>query len=146
VNNQFLSHWRGNFLTGLALVLPGVLTLAVIKWVFGTVSSLTDLLLFFLPQSLTHAEAGRGPLHWYWSVAALLLAAVLVSFVGLVARYYIGKRVLAWFDAALLRVPLLNKIYGTIKQVNEAFSPGKRTSFKTVVLVEFPLPDQRTAG
>ena len=146
MNKRFLVHWRGNFLTGLALVLPGVLTLAVIKWVFGTVSSLTDVLLFFLPQSLTHAEAGRGPMHWYWSLAALLLAAVLVCLVGLVARYYIGKRVLIWFDSALLSVPLLNKIYGTIKQVNEAFSPGKRTSFKTVVLVEFPQPGTRSLG
>ena len=38
----------------------------------------------------------------------------------------------------MLRVPLLNKIYGTIKQVNEAFTSGKKSSFKTVVLVEFP--------
>jgi uncharacterized membrane protein len=64
----------------------------------------------------------------------------------LVARYYIGKRILAWFDEALLRVPLLNKIYGTFKQVNEAFSTGKGSSFKTVVLVEFPSPGIRSMG
>lgn len=146
MNKRFLGHWRGNFLTGLAIVLPGILTLAVIKWAFGTISSLTDWLFFFLPTSLTHQDGGRGPMHWYWSLAALLLAVVLVCCVGLVARYYIGKRILAWFDEALLRVPLLNKIYGTIKQVNEAFSTGKRTSFKTVVLVEFPSPGTRSMG
>jgi uncharacterized membrane protein len=146
VNKRFWGHWRGNFLTGLALVLPAVLTLAVIKWVFGTVSSLTDILLFFLPTSLTHEDGGRGPTHWYWSLAALLLAVFLVYCVGLVARYYIGKRILAWFDETILRVPLLNKIYGTFKQVNEAFSTGKGTSFKTVVLVEFPSPGIRSVG
>ena len=36
-------------------------------------------------------------------------------------------------------MPLLNKFYGAIKQVNEAFS-GNKNSFKTVVLVEFPRP------
>lgn len=143
---HFWGHWRGNFLTGLALVLPAVLTLAVIKWVFGTISSLTDLLFFFLPTSLTHEDGGRGPMHWYWSLAALILAAFLVCCVGVVARYYIGKRVLQWFDEALLRVPLLNKIYGTFKQVNEAFSTGKGSSFKTVVLVEFPSPGIRSMG
>lgn len=146
MNNRFWGHWRGNFLTGLALVLPAVLTLAVIKWVFGTISSLTDLLLFFLPTQLTHDDGGRGPMHWYWSLAALVLAALLVSSVGFVARYYIGKRIIAWFDEMLLRVPLLNKIYGTIKQVNEAFSSSKKTSFKTVVLVEFPAPGIRSVG
>jgi uncharacterized membrane protein len=38
----------------------------------------------------------------------------------------------------MLRVPVLNKIYGTIKQVDEAFTSGKKSSFKTVVLVEYP--------
>jgi uncharacterized membrane protein len=50
-----------------------------------------------------------------------------------------------WLDHALLRVPLLNKIYLTIKQVNEAFTSNK-SSFKQVVLVEFPRPGQRAVG
>jgi uncharacterized membrane protein len=41
-------------------------------------------------------------------------------------------------DLALLRVPVMNKIYGAIKQVNEAFTSNNKTSFKQVVLVEFP--------
>jgi uncharacterized membrane protein len=146
VNKRFWGHWRGNFLTGLAIVLPAILTLAVIKWAFGTISSLTDWLFFFLPTNLTHQDGGRGPMFWYWSLAALLLAMVLVCCVGLVARYYIGKRILEWFDEMLLRVPLLNKIYGTFKQVNQAFSTGKGTPFKTVVLVEFPSPGLRLMG
>lgn len=141
-----LANWRANFLTGLAVVLPGVITLAVVKWLFGTVSSLTDLLLFFLPQQLTHADKGNGPLHWYWSLAALALAVLLVTLVGLLARYYIGIRLIAWLDAVMLRVPLLSKIYGTIKQVNEAFSSGKKTAFKTVVMVEFPCAGTHSVG
>ncbi len=146
MNNRFLARWRGNFLTGLAVLLPTVVTLAVIKWLFGTVSSLTDLLLFFLPQSITHQGRGHGPTSWYWSLAAFILALALVSVAGLLARYYIGKRVLAWLDTTMLRVPLLNKIYGTIKQVNDAFSTGSKTAFKTVVLVEFPRPGMYSLG
>jgi uncharacterized membrane protein len=146
VNNRFFGHWRGNFLTGLAVLLPTVITLAVIKWLFGTIAAFTDLLLFFLPKDITHADAGKGLMHWYWSVAALVLAVVLVSLVGLLTRYYIGKRLIEWLDTAMLRVPLLNKIYGTIKQVNEAFSTGSKTSFKTVVLVEFPREGTHSIG
>ena len=38
----------------------------------------------------------------------------------------------------LLRIPLLNKIYSTMKQVNEAFGSSNKSSFKQVVLVQFP--------
>ena len=120
------------------IVLPGVITLAIVKWFFGTVSSLTDLLLFFLPKSLTHENDGTGPMFWYWSLLAFLLAVAIVSVIGVLARYYLGKRMIAWTDGMMLRVPVLNKIYGTIRQVDEAFKSGKKSSFKTVVLVEYP--------
>ena len=45
----------------------------------------------------------------------------------------------------MLNMPLLNKFYGTIKQVNGAFA-GNRNSFKTVVLVEFPRPGSYSIG
>jgi uncharacterized membrane protein len=137
-----MARWRASFFAGLAIVLPGVITLAVVKWLFGTVSSFTDTLLFFLPYWLgpkaIYQDGVSGPVFWYWSVLALLLAVVLVSVVGVLARYYFGKRLIAWADNLMLRVPVLNKIYGTIKQVDEAFTSGKRSSFKTVVLVEYP--------
>jgi uncharacterized membrane protein len=138
VKKPLFATWRANFLTGLALLLPAFITLAIVKWLFISVASITDMLLFFLPKEWTHAKDGAGDMHWYYSLAALVLAMLLVSLVGSQARYYVGKKVIAWLDAAMLRVPLLNKIYGTIKQVNEAFSAGKNTAFKTVVLVEFP--------
>ena len=137
-----MARWRASFLAGLAVVLPGVITLAVVKWLFGTISSFTDTLLFFLPYWLSpkaiYQDGVSGPMFWYWSALALLLAVVMVSVIGVLARYYFGKRLIAWADGAMLRVPILNKIYGTIKQVDEAFTSGKRSSFKTVVLVEYP--------
>jgi uncharacterized membrane protein len=137
-----MARWRTSFLTGLAVVLPGVITLAVVKWLFGTISSFTDTLLFFLPYTLgpkaVYQDGVSGPVFWYWSVLALLLAVVIVTVVGVLTRYYFGKRLIAWADSMMLRVPVLNKIYGTIKQVDEAFTSGKKSAFKTVVLVEYP--------
>jgi uncharacterized membrane protein len=138
VKKSLFARWRASFLTGLVIVLPGVITLAVVKWFFGTVSSMTDMLLFFLPKSWTHENGGDGPMFWYWSLLAFLLAVAMVSVVGVLARYYFGKRMIAWTDSVMLRVPVWNKIYGTIRQVDEAFKSGKKSSFKTVVLVEYP--------
>ena len=135
---SLLARWRASFFTGLAVVLPGLITLAIVKWIFGTISSFTDLLLFFLPSKITNKDDGLGPVYWYWSVLALVVAAILVTLIGLLARNYLGKRLIDLMDNLMLRVPILNKIYGTIKQVDQAFTSGKKSSFQTVVLVEYP--------
>lgn len=142
MKKSFFARWRASFFAGLAVVLPGVITLAVVKWFFGTVSSFTDTLLFFLPKyfgpKLIYQDGVASPMFWYWSLLAILLAIAIVSVIGVLARYYFGKRMIALADGMMLRVPVLNKIYGTIKQVDEAFTSGKKSSFKTVVLVEYP--------
>jgi uncharacterized membrane protein len=149
MRKSFFARWRASFFTGLAVALPALLTLAAVKWLFGTISSFTDTLLFFLPHVLppneVYQNSQSGPMFWYWSLLALMLAVLLISIVGVLARYYIGKRLIEWLDLAMMNVPLLNKFYGAIKQVNEAFS-GNKNSFKTVVLVEFPREGMYSVG
>ena len=162
------ARWRANFLTGLFLVLPAVVSLALIKWVFGTISSVTDTLLFFLPKYITHAtpgqdsafwylyttkpvleanpEAGNGPLLWYWSVVSLVLAGLLISLLGRLARNYFGRKVIHWTNDFMMSIPLFNKVYATIKQVNEAFTSGGKDAFKTVVRVEWPRAGMYSLG
>jgi uncharacterized membrane protein len=118
----------------------------MLAWLFGTIANITDTLLIFLPKWLTHHDQGNGPMYWYWSLVALLLAICLIAIVGRLTRNYFGKQIIAWVDSALLRVPLLNKIYGATKQVNEAFSSADKTAFRTVVLVEFPRPGAFSIG
>jgi len=150
VRKTIFARWRRSFLTGLAVSLPALLTLAAIKWIFGTISSFTDALLFWLPyfiddSKLIYTNGQDGAMFWYWSLVALVLAATLITIVGVAAQYYIGKRMLEWLDTAMMNVPVVNKFYGAIKQVNEAFS-GNKNSFKTVVLVEFPREGMYSVG
>jgi uncharacterized membrane protein len=146
VKKSFLARWRSNFLTGLVVLLPAMVSIAVVVWLFGHVSDLTDKLLFFLPPDLTHQDHGTGPMHWYWSLFALLLAVSLICGFGLLARNYIGKKMIEWMDRALLQVPFLNKIYGATKQVNDALTSGDKNSFKTVAMIEFPHPGAYAIG
>ena len=132
------AHWKANFFTGLAVVLPALLSIGAVVWLFGTVSNFTDALLFFLPKAWTHERGGEGPMHWYWSLFALAFAIGLITLVGRFARHYVGRKLIRLADDLLLRVPLLNKIYGALKQINEAFTSSKTTAFQQVVLVEFP--------
>jgi uncharacterized membrane protein len=146
VKQSLFARWQANFWAGLAIVLPAVVSIAALMWLFGTVATITDTLLIFLPRQWTHHEEGNGSLYWYWSLVALLLAIMLIGLVGLLARNYFGKKIIQWVDSAMLRVPLLNKIYGATKQVNDAFSSGNKTAFRTVVLVEFPQPGVYSLG
>jgi uncharacterized membrane protein len=146
VQKNLWARWQANFLAGLAIVMPGVITFAVLIWLSRTVASITDTLLIFLPRKLTHQNGGDGEMYWYWSAVALAMTVFLICVVGLLARNYFGKRVIEWTDSALLRIPLLNKIYGATKQVNDAFSSGNKTAFRTVVLVEYPRPGVYSVG
>jgi uncharacterized membrane protein len=145
VGKSLFARWRGNFITGVAVLLPAVASIVVLVWFFRSIANVTDTLLFFLPGKLTHRNGGEGPMYWYWSLAAFVLAVLLITLMGRLTRYYVGVKLMELLDQGLLRIPLLNKIYGTIKQVNEAFTSNK-SSFKQVVLVEFPRRGQRSVG
>ena len=138
VQKSIFARWQANFWAGLVIVLPAVISIAVLRWLFGTVANITDTLLIFVPERFIHHDQGNGPMYWYWSLVALALAVFLIGTVGLLARNYFGKKIIEWVDSALMCIPLLNKIYSATKQVNDAFSATNKTAFRTVVLVEFP--------
>jgi uncharacterized membrane protein len=142
----FMAQCKAAFVTGLAVVLPAAVSIGVVIWLFGTVANFTDTLLVFLPRGWTHARNGEGPMHLYWSVMALVLAMLLVGLVGKLARYYLGTKLIQLVDMVLMRVPLLNRIYSVLKQINEAFSSNRAATFKKVVLVEFPRPGLYSIG
>jgi uncharacterized membrane protein len=142
--NKFLANGRADFLAGLAVVLPVAVSIAVVIWLFGAVSNLTDNLLLLVPRDWI--RNGTEPLHLYWRVLALAVAILLVVVVGRLGRYYFGKKLIQGVDVMLMRVPLLNKMYLALKQIREAFTSSKAASFKQVVLVEFPRPGLYSIG
>jgi uncharacterized membrane protein len=131
------SSLGNDFLAGMAVCLPAIISIGIVVWLFGAVSNITDKLLFAVPGEWKYINGVRGEIHWYWSLAALLLAVGLVTIVGRLTRFYLGRKLVELGDNLLLRVPLLNRIYSTVKQVKEAFA-GNKSSFQQAVLVEFP--------
>jgi uncharacterized membrane protein len=137
MKNPVLPKLRASFIAGLLVILPAGLSLLLAIWIFRNITSITDTLLVFVPKTWTHQDQGAGPLQWYFSALALAIAVGLITAIGHFAKNYIGEKVLQFTDDFMLRLPLVNKIYSTIKQVNEAFS-GQKASFKQVVLLEYP--------
>lgn len=140
-----LGRTRRNFFTGLAVVLPVIISIGVALWLFNQAVAVSDILLFpfrFIPGiDLIDIWKDGKPgtdLYFEWKVVAILEAVVLTGLLGFLTRYYIGKKLVQLMDYVLLNVPLLGKIYGTVKQVNQAFTSEKKSSFQQVIMVEFP--------
>jgi len=136
------ARWQANFYTGLAIVLPAILSIAIVIWLFGSVTNVTNKLLFFLPffldKSKIFINGIDGQMFWHWKLAALCLAIFMIGLLGGLARLYFGKKLIQMVERILLQVPLLNKIYSAIKQINEAFTTNNRSTFKQVAMLEFP--------
>ena len=130
MKKSLLARWRANFFTGLIVILPGLISFGVLFWLFGSVTNVTDKLLFFLRYSLDpkyiYQNGTTGPMFWYWSWLAMILAVILICLVGLAARNYFGKKLIEWLDTALMHIPLLI--------ARRPADDGSRSSRKVVIV------------
>ena len=140
-----LGRTRRNFFTGLAVVLPVIISIGVALWLFNQAVAVSDILLYpfpFLPgielSDIWKEGQPGSDLYFSWKVVAILEAVVLTGLLGFLTRYYVGKKLVQLMDYILLNVPLLGKIYGTVKQVNQAFTSENKSNFQQVIMVEFP--------
>jgi uncharacterized membrane protein len=75
-----------------------------------------------------------------------LTAVALMFLMGTIATNVVGRRILAWLERLLLRLPGFRSVYPSVKQLLEAFSPHRRGSFKEVVLAEHPRKGEYVFG
>ncbi len=68
----------------------------------------------------------------------LITLLVLITLTGMVARHYLGKKLIAVGESILKRIPILSAIYGTTKQIADSFTNKDKSAFRKVVLVEYP--------
>jgi uncharacterized membrane protein len=125
--------WK-NFFTGLLVIFPAVLTLSILQLLFGWIlrGVIDPLVRWIVP--------GIAP-GW---VALLVRLGITFGFVIVVAgigfgtRILVVRRLLNLGDALVRRVPMVGKIYGTIREIADAFGGGRRGAFSRVVLLEWP--------
>jgi len=118
---------------GLLVIAPLAVTLWVLQWIVGTL----DQTLLILPVAwqpdrlIGYRIPGLG----------VLLALAILLIVGAVTSNFVGRKLVAWGDALLVRIPVVRSIYSSVKQVSDTlFSPGGN-AFRTAVLVQWPRPD-----
>jgi len=125
VQGRVQSWFRVRFLTGFFVTMPVVLT-AWVFWLFY--SSVDDFMSPLYEQFLGRHVRGLG----------FLTAIGIIFLIGVFATNVVGRRVLQVAERILMRIPLVRRVYPTVKDFVEAFSPSRRTSFREFVLVEHP--------
>jgi uncharacterized membrane protein len=123
--------------SGIVAMIPLVVTIAVLRFLFSFTASI--LLPLVDPAVDAWPPAARAAL----SFAILLFAVYLL---GALATNFVGRRILAFGESVVLRVPLVKVVYAASKQVVAAFHRRDARAFKSVVFVAFPHPGMRAVG
>lgn len=130
-----LTWLRNSFLAGVALVLPFVVTVALIWAVVAFIDTNVEPL---VPAELSFLTRFPG--------GGVLIALVALTLVGALAGNLIGRWIVSAADRGIANLPLVRSIYGGAKQVFKQVAAPERTSFKQAVLVEFPMPGAYAIG
>ena len=57
---------------------------------------------------------------------------------GLIISNVIGKKIYSFFETLLNSIPIVNKVYSSIKQIISTLSVDSKKSFKKVVMIQYP--------
>lgn len=141
-----LGRLRQRFLTGLVIVLPLVITVWLLGVLFRMVHGFsTPFILRIL--SLFEVPFVGEPTFVEYVVPMIGVATtlVLIVLVGVLAKNFLGRRMVEGFDRLMLRIPLIKGIYGAARQLLNAFSRSS-SDFQRVVAVEYPRAGVYTIG
>ncbi|WP_323144587.1 DUF502 domain-containing protein [Massilia phyllosphaerae] len=125
---------RKYFITGLLVLVPLAITLWVLNLVIGTL----DQSLLLVPQQWqprTHIP-GLGA----------IITLVVVFLTGLLTNNLVGNYVVRLWERLLHRIPVVNSIYGSVKQVSDTLFSSSGNAFRKAVLIPYPHENSYTIG
>jgi uncharacterized membrane protein len=132
---KILKFLRDNFIAGIIVILPVTFTVFIIRFF---VISLNSLMLNPLTKGLRSYPLYEDQRMFLAKTVVFLAVVLLIVLVGLMTRIIIIRKFFGFFERILLRLPMVNKIYSSIKEISSAVLGKRKSEFKKVVLVEYP--------
>jgi len=117
---------RNNFIAGIVVLIPIGITLYLTIFLISISSKI-------LPKEI-------NPNHYLpYNIPGLeiIIAIIIITFIGWLSLSFIGKRLLRLFENILKKIPILRTIYSAIGQMTDTFTSSDKDK-KNVVLVEYP--------
>ena len=133
---KHFQFFRNMIVTGLLVAVPIVLSLWVAWYLYSRLTG----------WGLTLADSmelmSELPPIWRTQiirVLALIIVLAVLFFLGVLTKITLGRKVIEKAQALLLKLPLVNFIYSTCKQIGDTIMSSKSGNmFQQVVLFEYP--------
>lgn len=117
-------------ITGLLIWIPLVITI----WVLKLVVDALDQTLLLLPQQW------RTEAVWGVHIPGLgvVLTLIIVFVTGVFATNFFGARLVHLWHEVLHRIPVVNSIYSSVKQISDTLFSSSGQAFRKALLVQWP--------
>ena len=109
---------------GLLAIVPIAVTFWILKFLFTFLDSLASPFL----KKVGVEIPGLG----------IILTLLFIFVLGLFITNVLGKTLFNWGEKILAKLPIVNTIYNTIKQITSAFSGSTVKSFQQVIFIQYP--------
>jgi len=124
---------KNYFITGLFSIIPLAITFTIIKWLFQFFSKPgKQMINYILPNT-------NAPI--IENIIGFVLTFLFIYLIGVIISNVIGRRLYSFFEKILAKIPLINYIYNTIKQITDTLRISQKQAFKKVVYIEYPKKD-----
>jgi len=132
-----MEHLRGYFIAGILVTGPTALTL-YLTWTFVT----------FIDNSVGHLLPDSLNPQTYLHIPGigLIIAVVGLTLIGAATAGVLGRIFLRASERILARMPVVRGIYSAVKQIFETVLAKQSSTFREVVLVEYPRRDLWTVA
>jgi len=118
------------FITGLLIWIPLVITIWVLKLVVDTL----DQSLLLLPERWRT----EGFLGVHIPGLGVILTLVIVLVTGVFATNFFGAQLVRLWHGILNRIPVVNSIYSSVKQISDTLFSSSGQAFRKALLVQWP--------
>jgi uncharacterized membrane protein len=118
------------FITGLLIWIPLVITI----WVLKLVVDVLDQSLLLLPVAW-QTEAWLGV---HIPGLGALLTVLIVFLTGVFATNFFGAQLVELWHEILHRIPVVNSIYSSVKQISDTLFSSSGQAFRKALLVQWP--------
>jgi len=133
------NHLKKKFITGLLVLIPLIVTAYIAYLIISFIEN-------FIGPALKNIFFQVFQREVYITGMACIIFVVITYLTGLFVSNYFGKTVFSRGEQLVRRIPIVKSIYGSVKDMTEAFSSDKIKSFKEVVLLEFPFQGRYAIG
>ena len=123
---SILAKFRNYFIAGVVVLIPIGMTVYLTLFFIAISSKILPKDIHpnsYLPYNIPGLE--------------IIIAIILITFIGWLSLSFLGKKLLDLFNAILKKIPILRTLYSAIGQMTQTFTKTNNKN-KNVVLVEYP--------